>query len=147
MQSLLISACLLGIPGRYNGKALEKDALILDLLKEKYHLIPFCPEIYGGLPTPRDPGERVGNRVLSIRGIDLSKQYMCGAIAALQLAQQFDCKLALLKDKSPSCGVNQIYDGTFSGQVKQGMGVTAELLQKNGISVYSDTKIELLLQN
>ena len=144
MQSLLISACLLGIPCRYNGKALEKDALIPDWLKEKYHLIPFCPEIYGGLPTPRDPGERVGNRVLSIRGIDLSKQYMCGATAALRLAQQFDCKLALLKDKSPSCGVNQIYDGTFSGCIKQGMGVTAELLQKNGISVYSDTKIELL---
>ena len=145
MQNLLISACLLGLPCRYNGQVLERHSWIPEQLRERYHLIPVCPEIYGGLPTPRDPAERFGDRVVTEKGVDVTSQYVKGAYAALRLAQQFDCKTALLKDRSPSCGVRQIYDGTFSGTLKGGMGITTELLSKNGIFVYDETQVSLLL--
>ena len=145
MQNLLISACLLGLPCRYNGQVLERHSWIPEQLRERYHLIPVCPEIYGGLPTPRDPAERFGDRVVTEKGVDVTSQYAKGACAALRLAQQFDCKTALLKDRSPSCGVRQIYDGTFSGTLKGGMGITTELLSKNGIFVYDETQVSLLL--
>ena len=145
MQNLLISACLLGLPCRYNGQVLERHSWIPEQLRERYHLIPVCPEIYGGLPTPRDPAERFGDRVVTKKGVDVTSQYVKGAYAALRLAQQFDCKTAVLKDRSPSCGVRQIYDGTFSGTLKGGMGITTELLLKNGIFVYDETQVSLLL--
>lgn len=117
----------------------------LDLTVTKYHLIPICPEVYGGLATPRQPSERCGKRVIAKDGIDHTDQFERGAHIALHLAQLFDCKLAVLKDKSPSCGVHRIYDGTFSGTIRCGVGVTAELLLNNGISVYDETQISVLL--
>lgn len=145
MDNILISSCLLGIPCRYDGK--EGERADITELKEKYNLIPICPEIYGGLPTPRVPSERVGNRVLMRDGSDVTENYKRGAMTALKLCKEFNCKIAVLKERSPSCGSGEIYDGTFSKKITNGDGVTAEILKKNGISVIGETKIKILLTN
>ena len=142
-ENLLISACLLGIPCRYDGK--EKGIEGIDALREKYNLIPVCPEIYGGLPTPRTPSERVGERVLMKDGIDVTENYKRGAECALRLCRELDIKIALLKERSPSCSKSGIYDGSFSGTITDGMGVTAELLVKNGIAIFGESEIHKLL--
>ncbi len=141
-ENLLISACLLGIACRYDGK--EGKCVDFERLSEKYNLIPVCPEIYGGLPTPRTPSERVGDRVLMRDGKDVTENYMLGAKTAYDLCLKFSCKYALLKERSPSCGKNRIYDGTFSGKLKHGDGVTAEFLKKNGITVIGESEMEKL---
>ena len=146
MEKLLISACLLGIATRYDGKS--KKAISdenLKKLSEKYHLIPVCPEIYGGLPTPRVPSERVGERVLMSNGNDVTENYVKGAEETLHLAALTGAKKALLKAKSPSCSKSGIYDGSFSGVLKEGMGVTAELLKNNGVEVFDENDIEDLI--
>lgn len=141
----LISACLLGVECKYNGgsNALPKE--VLAELAEKYELVPVCPEAYGGLPTPRPPSERVGDRVLSKMGGDVTENFNRGAEAALQLCKLLDCRLAMLKERSPSCGHDYIYDGSFTGTVVPGDGLAAELLRKNGIPVYGESEIESLL--
>ena len=113
-------------------------------LSKKYNLIPVCPEIYGGLPTPRVPAERLCGRVVNADGLDVTKNYKRGAEAALQIAKTADCRIAILKERSPSCGVHFIYDGTFSKTLRDGSGVTAELLSKNGIKVLNENEIENL---
>ena len=133
---LLVSACLLGTPCRYDGKSKKNEAVCA--LAERFELIPVCPEVYGGLPTPRPPAERCGDRVLTEAGADVTAQYRRGAEAALQLARLYNCRAAILKANSPSCGHGTIYDGTFSGKKIPGSGVAAELLEQNGIAVYTD---------
>ena len=96
------------------------------------------PEVYGGLPTPRTPAERIGSRVVTAAGADVTAQYRKGAEIALQLARLTGCRVAVLKANSPSCGHGTIYDGTFSGKKIPGSGVAAELLEQNGIAVYTD---------
>lgn len=142
MESILVSACLLGVSCRYDGGDCRSSSVLA--LKEKYHLIPVCPEIYGGLTTPRDPAERVGEAVLSCRGSDVTKQYLQGAKAALMLAQTFGCKKAVLKAHSPSCGQSFIYDGSFSGVLTAGSGTAAQLLAENGISIFDETQTAFL---
>ena len=146
MEKLLISACLLGIATRYDGKS-KKVISDEDLknLSEKYHLIPVCPEIYGVLSTPRVPSEIVGDRVKMKNGNDVTENYFKGANETLSLARLLGAKKALLKAKSPSCSKNGVYDGSFSGVLKEGMGVSAELLLKNGIEVFDENDIEKLL--
>ncbi|HJA93014.1 MAG TPA: DUF523 domain-containing protein [Candidatus Eisenbergiella merdipullorum] len=141
-MNILVSACLLGVCCRYDGTGEENESV--GRLKEKYHLIPVCPEIYGGLPTPRPPAERVGERVVTKEGTDVTGQYQKGAGEALRLAEYFHCKAAVLKAKSPSCGKGRIHDGTFSGGMTDGDGVTAQLLAANGILVYNETDVEEL---
>lgn len=138
-MNILISACLLGVNCRYDGKSkfIEK----VDSLKDKHNLIPVCPEIFGGLPTPREPAEIIGDRVLTKKGKDVTENYKRGAEEVLKLAKFFDCKLAILKERSPSCGYGKIYDGTFSGRLKDGNGVTAKLLIENGIKVIGESEI------
>ena len=143
MENLLISACLLGIPCRYDGKSVT--AVDVALLREKYNLIPVCPEIYGGLSTPRVPSERRGNKTVMKDGRDVTENYLRGAEAAYQLCQKLDCKLALLKERSPSCGKNRIYDGTFTGTLIDGEGVTAEYLRKRGIRIFGESEIDKLI--
>ena len=135
---ILVSACLLGLPCRYDGKSKPCDRVIA--LAEKHELVPFCPEIYGGLPTPRVPAERAGDRVINRAGVDVTENYRSGARQALALVQMLGCKAAILKEKSPSCGSGLIYDGSFSGVLVPGDGVTAELLKENGIEVYGETQ-------
>ena len=142
-EKLLISACLLGVGCRYDGES--RTSVPVAALSEKYELIPFCPEIYGGLPTPRTPSERVGERVLMKDGTDVTENFLRGAEAASELCSTLGCRLALLKERSPSCGKGEIYDGTFSGTLTERDGVCAELLIAEGIKVLGESEINILL--
>lgn len=139
-MNILVSACLLGTACRYDGSAGYCE--VLERLKETHHLIPFCPEVYGGLPTPRPPAEIVGNRVVTREGADVTAQYRKGAEEALKLAQYFGCEAAVLKSRSPACGYGQIHDGGFAGGMVEGNGVMAALLEEHGIRVIADTQTE-----
>lgn len=138
-MNVLISACLLGARCRYDGQSKSYDGI--EKLMDKYNLVPVCPEIMGGLQTPRAPAERVGDRVLCDNGCDVTEQYHRGAQEVLKMAKLFSCELAVLKANSPSCGCKRVYDGTFTRKLIDGMGVTAELLVKNGIRVVDETEI------
>ena len=118
---------------------------MLDALP-RLRLVPVCPEILGGLPTPRTPSERQGERVMSKTGADVTAAYQKGAEEALRLARLFGCRKALLKERSPSCGRRQIYDGSFSGRLIPGDGVTARLLEQEGIAVFGESQLQQLLE-
>lgn len=143
MEKILISACLIGDKTRYDGRS-NYNPLIKDLL-EKYELVPFCSEVEGGLSVPRKPSEIVKDKVMSIDGKDVTKNYQNGAEKALNICKYLDIKIAILKDGSPACGVHEIHDGKFSGKKIKGMGITASLLARNGIKVISEAEIETLL--
>ena len=140
-KKALISACLLGVDCRYDGGNNRMSDEKLEKLKAEYSLIPVCPEAYGGLTTPRAPSERLVGMVLSKLGADVTAEFQKGAEAALYLAQLFDIKTAILKENSPSCGCGMIYDGTFTGTLVPGDGVTAELLKAHGIAIIGESKI------
>ena len=140
MEKILVSACLLGIPCRYDGKSKPVSGVIE--LKNKYELIPVCAEELGGLPTPRIGAEIVGSRVLRADGADVTLEYHKGAEAVLEIARENDCKIAILKSKSPSCGKNGVYDGTFTRTLINKNGILTDLLIKNGIQVLCETEIE-----
>ena len=136
---LLVSACLLGTPCRYDGKSKKNEAVCA--LAERFELIPVCPAVLGGLPTPRTPSERRGACVVRKDGRDVTAEYRRGAECALETAQREGVLAAVLKERSPSCGSGEIYDGTFSGSRKCGNGVAAELLMQHGIKVYTEETI------
>ena len=144
-MNILISGCLLGLSCRYDGKSKGLDEALIEKLKSKHTLIPACPEQLGGLPTPRNPSERIGDRVMMDSGEDVTEQYRRGAEQALKLAKLFGCEAAILKERSPSCGRGSIYDGSFSGTLREGDGVTAELFKAHGIPVYGESRVEELL--
>ncbi len=144
-MNILISGCLLGLSCRYDGKSKGLDSEILEKLKEKHTLIPACPEQLGGLPTPRNPSERMEERVVMDSGVDVTAEYRRGAEQALMLARLFGCEAAILKERSPSCGCGSIYDGSFSGTLTDGDGVTAELFKAEGIPVYGESLIAELI--
>lgn len=142
-MNILISMCLLGISCRYdsgsNGPIAE-----LPSLRQRFGLVPVCPEQLGGLCTPRLPSERRGERVVMCDGTDVTEQYYRGARQALALARLYDCRAAVLKRRSPSCGSGEVYDGTFTHTPVPGWGVTAELLRKNGLLVCDETQLDRL---
>lgn len=142
-ETILISACLLGVRCRYDGGSKPQEPILR--LMEKYTLIPVCPEQLGGLPTPRLPSERIGAQVVMKDGTDVTAAYRRGAEEALRLARLFGCRRAVLKERSPSCGSGAVYDGTFTGTVIPGDGVTAQLLKANGIQVVGESRAEELL--
>ena len=137
---MLISACLLGINCKYNGES-NYNQKIVDLIKDE-SVIPVCPEQLGGLTTPRLPCEIVilngERRVIRNDGIDVTEAFQKGAEETRRIAKMFNESIAILKTKSPSCGSCQIYDGTFSGRVIEGSGLTAELLTDNHIRVFDE---------
>lgn len=137
--------CLLGEPCRYDGKSVPLDGTIIEKLKEKYILVTVCPEQEGGLPTPRIPAERQGKNVVRRDGVDVTAEYRKGAEVALSLCRRFGISIALMKAKSPSCGAGRIYDGTFSGTLTDGDGVTVSLLSGNGIKIFTENDINSLL--
>ena len=141
----MISACLLGFACKYCGGSNKLTERQLAALGERFRLIPVCPETAGGLPTPRDPSERLGDKVVSNQGRDVTAQYQKGAETALWLARRYDCKAALLKENSPSCGSGQIYDGSFTGKLIPGDGVAAEELKKEGLIVFGESDTDLLI--
>lgn len=144
MENLLISACLLGVECKYSGGSNALPEETIEKLRTRYRLIPVCPETAGGLPTPRDPSERLGERVVSCRGADVTAQFKKGAEAALTLARRYGCTTALMKEHSPSCGSGLIYDGSFLGKLVKGDGCAAELLKAAGVSVVGENVTELL---
>lgn len=143
LNKLLISACLLGEPCRYDGKS--KPVTAVERLKDKYEFLPVCPECMGGLTTPREPCEIVGGRVCTADGTDRTAEYTAGAEAVLALAKANGCTMAVLKARSPSCGLGEIYDGSFTKTLVAGNGITAELLIKNGITVFNEDQLDALL--
>ena len=146
MEKIIVSACLLGAATRYDAKS--KPSISEEKMKkltEAYHLVPVCPEIYGGLPTPRIPSERVGERVKMQDGRDVTENYNKGALETLSLCRLLGVKKALLKAKSPSCSKDKIYDGSFSGSLTKRDGVTAERLISAGLEVYTESCAEKLL--
>lgn len=137
---ILVSACLLGVSCRYNGKGELNEAL--RELMDHALLVPVCPEILGGLATPRDPAERLGGRVVTICGCDVTAAYEKGAKETLKLARLYGSRCAILKERSPSCGSGRIYDGTHTRTLKDGDGVSAALLKEAGIRVFGESGIQ-----
>lgn len=149
-EKLLISSCLLGENVKYDGSnnGLPKD--ILDKLKEKYELFSFCPEVAGGLPTPRIPCEIISQnpfKIINKIGENKTINFINGADKTLLLCKKYCIKVALLKANSPSCSSAFIYDGSFNSVKVKGYGLTTKLLIKNDIKVFSENKIEYLLDN
>ena len=143
-EKLLISACLLGFCCKYDGGTNTLPADTIAALREQYELIPVCPETAGGLPIPRAPSERRGGRVLSREGNDVTNEYEQGARIALVLAERFGCRRALLKERSPSCGAGEIYDGSFSHSRIPGDGVAAEALRRAGLTLFCESELDKL---
>lgn len=142
MENILVSACLLGEKCRYDGES-KPNEQVLKLIG-KYNCIPVCPEVDGGLPTPRKPSEIVGDRVIMCDGTDVTCEYNKGALLAYGTACKYGCKIAVLKARSPSCGKGFVYDGTYTKTLTKGNGITAELLMSNGITVLDETELEKL---
>ena len=138
-KNILVSACLLGKPCRYDGKSKPCERVIS--LSNTYNLIPICPEVMGGLPTPRTPSEICGDRVLMKDGRDVTENYNRGAETALEIARKNACTVAILKEKSPSCGSGLIHNGLFDGGLVAGDGITTRLLKKEGILVLGESEI------
>lgn len=148
---LLISACLLGQPVRYDGKSKpihsEIHQMWFEQLKSEGRLFILCPEVAGGLPTPRPAAEfqSGSQQVLTQSGVDVTAEFQSGANKALALCQQHEIEYALLKANSPSCGNRHIYDGSFSGTLISGMGLTAKLLSENEVKVFSELEVDQLM--
>lgn len=138
-MKILVSACLLGVSCRYDGKS-KTYPLVAELCR-RHQVVPVCPEIMGGLPTPRVPAERRGEQVVTQQGGDVTENYCRGAQQVLHLAKTLDCTAAVLKERSPSCGSGQIYDGSFTGTLTDGWGVAAQLLRENGICVVGESQL------
>ncbi|MFH5835393.1 DUF523 domain-containing protein [Proteiniclasticum sp. C24MP] len=138
-EKLLVSACLLGEKVRYDGKGFEIGEI--DRLREKFELIPMCPEVLGGLSVPRDPAEIRNGLVLTVNGKDVTKNYEESAWITLDYCRRNGITKAVLKARSPSCGKDRIYDGTYSGRLIEGHGVACRLLMENGIEVYTENEI------
>ena len=153
MEKILVSACLLGVSCRYDGKSKPNERVLKLLEKDDIILIPVCPEILGGLPTPRE-GNELQNKASDIiknkgkvktkSGKDTTENFIKGAFETLRIAKLYNIKKAILKEKSPSCGVNFVYDGSFSKNLIKGEGVTAYLLKKNNIKAISENEIDKL---
>lgn len=152
---ILVSACLLGQPVRYNGAGKPLAHPALARWQEEGRVVPICPEVMAGFAIPRPPAEIANGangaavlegagKVIDTTGADVTAQFIEGARIALDLARRHDCRFALLIDGSPSCGSGLIHDGSFSGIRHPGAGVTATFLRANGIEVFSDREIEAL---
>ncbi len=151
-NKVLVSACLVGLPVRYDGRAKPVDATILERWREEGRMVHFCPEVAAGFPTPRPPAEirggggakvLLGEAVVVDRAeADVSAMFVDGARQALALAQANGIRVALLTDGSPSCGSGFIYSGDFSGRTLDDVGVTTALLTQHGIRVFGHSRIE-----
>lgn len=144
-MNILISACLLGLPCRFDGK--EIPSIPASELCRKHTLIPICPEQLGGLSTPRPPAEIRGEQVLTHEGHDVSYAFTQGAQMAGKIAALCGCTHAILKQRSPSCGSSHVYDGSFSGTLRPGNGITAALLRAQGLQVFDETEAAQLMDD
>lgn len=134
---ILVSACLAGFPCRYDGEAKEQTSMVE--LVRRGEAIPVCPEQMGGFGTPRSPAELTqdGAHVFNAEGQDVTSAFQKGALVTLSICKRYAIKRAYLTARSPSCGCGCVHDGSFSGRLRTGDGVTAALLKQNGIEVIS----------
>lgn len=139
-MKILVSACLLGLGCRYDGQSKCNEVVLT--LADQHTLIPFCPEIYGGLPTPRQPAEIRNGCVVTSDGQDVTEAYRRGAQETLRIMETLACDCALLQDRSPSCGCGKIHDGTFSNGLVDGDGLTTALLKSHGHRVLPASRAE-----
>jgi uncharacterized protein YbbK (DUF523 family) len=154
MERILVSACLLGQPVRFDGTGRRSDDALFELWRVQGRLVPFCPEVRGGLPVPRPAAEISGGygedvldgraRVLTRDGMDVTRHFVVGAWQALAQARAYAVRLAVLKEGSPSCGSSRIHDGTFAGRKIPGEGVTTALLERHGIAVFAEDALDAL---
>lgn len=155
MRRILVSACLLGEPVRYDGRARGLDDALLARWRAEGRVAAFCPECAAGLPTPRAaaeiaPGDTAEaildgtGRVLTADGDDVTAQFVAAAHRALAFARANDCAWALLADRSPSCGSGFVHSGTFDGGLRPGLGLTAALLRRNRIAVFAEAELAAL---
>ncbi|HEU5157257.1 MAG TPA: DUF523 domain-containing protein [Streptosporangiaceae bacterium] len=145
MERVLISACLLGRPVRYDGGSKLRADPILSRWQAEGRLVSCCPEVDGGLPVPRPAAEVSPTdhlKVVAIDGTDVTGPFVRGAQAALATARRYDIKVAVFKDASPSCGSTRIYDGTFTGRLVAGSGVTTRLLERHGVRVFGEDALD-----
>lgn len=158
MPKILISACLLGQKVRYDGKDCLQDNAVLQAWIKAGDVISICPEMAGGLPTPRPPAEIESGKtakeilngkgkIIAINGDDVTAEYLIGAQKALELVKKNNIHVAILKARSPSCGSKQVYDGNHTRSLIEGMGVTAELLTQHGIQVFDETEIDKAIES
>lgn len=156
MPKILVSACLIGQKVRYDTKDCLQTHPPFQQWVQDGNVVAICPEMAGGLPTPRPPAEIEPGKtaeqvlhglgsVLTNQGVDVSAEYKRGAQKALELAQKNNIHVAILKARSPSCGSKQVYDGTYAKSLIDGMGITAKLLSENGITIFDETEIDLAL--
>lgn len=138
-----MSACLLGECCKYNGSHNRSEKVIA--LSNVFEMIPVCPERFGGLPVPRVPSEIRGGRVYTKTGEDVTAAFEEGAEQTLYIAREKNCPAALLKERSPSCGCGVIYDGSFTGTLTVGNGVTAALLLENDMAVFGESQVDKLI--
>ena len=138
-MNILVSACLLGLPCRYDGRSKPHEGVLA--LGEKHVLIPVCPEQLGGLPTPRPPAEWQGARIVNRAGADVTEAYLRGAEGAARIARLCMCRCAVLKERSPACSCAGVYDGSFSGVLVPGKGSAARALEAAGIPVLGETML------
>ncbi len=144
MKNILVSACLLGTPCRYDG-ASKPNARVM-ALSARYTLIPVCPECLGGLPTPRIPAEQRGEQVVNRAGEDVTAAYLRGADAVVAIAEREQPLFAVLKARSPACGHGAVYDGSFTGTLHAGEGIAAAALTACGVKVYTEEELDRLPQ-
>lgn len=147
---ILVSACLLGENCKYSGGSNRDETVLMWKTKleqeKKAEFIPICPEVAGGLSTPRTPAEIRGERVVTRDGRDVTAEYEAGAEEALALSGKHGCRYAVLKERSPSCGSGTVYDGSFSGTLTAGDGIAAALLKKNGVMVVGESQAQKLFE-
>lgn len=146
IPEVLVSACLLGTPCRFDGRSKPCDLAIA--LRERFRVVPICPELAAGLPIPRTPSERDmaagSGRVVSSEGEDRTEAFAAGVRATVHVAQRHRAQVAVLKAKSPACGVGQVYDGTFSGTLVPGDGVATEALRDLGIRCVTEQELQAM---
>jgi uncharacterized protein YbbK (DUF523 family) len=153
VEKILVSACLMGRKVRYDGSAKTSSAAVLADWRAEGRLVSFCPEVAGGLPVPRPAAEIEGGaggaavlagtaRVLTSGGEDVTAEFVAGARAALEAARSAGARMAVLKEGSPSCGTLAIYDGSFAGRKNPGQGVTTALLERHGIRVFGEDRLD-----
>jgi uncharacterized protein YbbK (DUF523 family) len=152
MERILVSACLLGQPVRFDGTAKPSHDALFERWRAEGRLVPFCPEVRGGLPVPRPPAEIAGGfgedvldghaAVLTRDGADVTRHFVVGAWQALEQARACAARIAILKEGSPSCGSLSVHDGSFTGRKVPGGGVTTALLERHGIAVFAEDALD-----
>ena len=145
-MNIIVSSCLLGYNCKYNGQNNYNSLLCEFLDSNNFEVVDVCPEVFGGLSIPRTPSEIKGDKVFFKTGEDVTKNFVDGGLKALKIAKDNNCKCAVLKAKSPSCGLGLIYDGTFTGTLTEGNGITCDLFLKNDIKVYTEHNFNEILK-